>query len=147
MILGDWLRQPTHVSRPMWQRPTVLQCVVLILALKTGLRIWGYSKVISWLGRRLREVPATEWLDVDAVRTAERSVATAGALYPGRALCLEQSLVLHYLLRRAGVASRYCHGVAARPFQAHAWIEYRGQVMNDVTEHTRRFAKLPDQLP
>jgi hypothetical protein len=147
MISGTCLREVRRVSRQVWHRPTVLQCGVLILALKISLRIWGYSKVIGWLSRRLREVPATEWLDADAVRTAERAVATAGALYPGRALCLEQSLVLHYLLRRAGVASRYCHGVAARPFEAHAWIEYRGQVINDVAEHTRRFAKLPDQLP
>lgn len=127
--------------------PTVLQCGVLIAALKCGLRIWGYARVIAWLRRRAQAQAATQWLDLAAVRGIERSVATAAALYPGRALCLEQSLVLYWLLRRRGVAARYCHGVAARPFQAHAWLEYQGEVVTDVAEHARRFARLPDQLP
>jgi hypothetical protein len=33
------------------------------------------------------------------------------------------------------------------PFQAHAWIEYQGEVVNDVPEHARFFARLPEQLP
>ena len=33
------------------------------------------------------------------------------------------------------------------PFQAHAWIEYRGEVVNDVPEHAGFFARLPEQLP
>jgi hypothetical protein len=74
-------------------------------------------------------------------------VALAGALYPGRARCLEQSLVLYYLLRGRGVAARYCQGVQPNPFQAHAWIEYRGEIITDVEEHVARFARLPDQLP
>lgn len=127
--------------------PTALECAALILGLRIGLHIWGYGRVIAWLRRRAQAIPVGQCLDLAAVRRIERSVATAGALYPGRALCLEQSLVLYWLLRRRGVASRYCHGVAARPFQAHAWVEYQGEVVNDVAEHSRRFAKLPDQLP
>jgi transglutaminase-like putative cysteine protease len=71
----------------------------------------------------------------------------AGALYLGRAKCLEQSLALYYLLRRQGVAVAYCQGVQPYPFRAHAWVEYRGQVINDVPEHARFFARLPEQLP
>lgn len=71
----------------------------------------------------------------------------AGAFYPGRARCLEQSLALYYLLRRQGVAVKYCHGVQFYPFQAHAWIEYEGSVINDVAPHVKHFARFPDQLP
>jgi hypothetical protein len=119
----------------------------MIFALKAALRVYGFGRVIKWIGRRVQSVPATAWLDADHVKVAERAVATAGALYPGRALCLEQSLVLYYLLRRRGIAVRYCHGVMAHPFEAHAWLEYRGEVINDIVEHATQFARLPDQLP
>jgi hypothetical protein len=92
-------------------------------------------------------VAASSWLEIDAVRGAARSVAMAAALYPGRARCLEQSLVLYYLLRRRGVAVRYRQGVMPHPFQAHAWIEYDGEVITDVAEHAAQFSSLPDQLP
>jgi hypothetical protein len=37
--------------------------------------------------------------------------------------------------------------VMARPFEAHAWVEYRDEVVNDVPEHAKRFTPLPDRLP
>ena len=132
---------------PTWRAPSVLTCGCMLFALKIALRVGGFRRVIEWIGRRARAIPATAWLDVEAVRVAERAVATAGALYPGRALCLEQSLVLYYLLRRRGVRAIYCQGVRPQPFEAHAWIEYSGEVINDVPEHAKLFARLPDLLP
>jgi len=87
--------------------------------------------------------------DVDTafVKTAEWSVAMAAAFYPGRAQCLERSLVLYYLLRRQGIPVQYCHGVQPFPLVSHAWIEYQGEVINDVPERVREFARFPDQLP
>ena len=130
-----------------WHTPSVFTCAAMIFALKVAFRIYGFGRLIRWIGRRVESIPATTWLDADAVKAAERAVATAGALYPGRALCLEQSLVLYYLLRRRGVAIEYRQGVMAHPFQAHAWIEYDGEVVSDVAEHAKQFVRLPDQLP
>jgi hypothetical protein len=119
----------------------------MLFALKLGLRVVGYRRVMTWIANGIRPVPAVVAADIQRVRETERAVATAGALYPGRALCLEQSLVLYYYLRKRGVAVQYCQGVASRPFEAHAWLEYRGEVINDIAEHARRFARLPAQLP
>jgi hypothetical protein len=119
----------------------------MIFALKAALRLWGFGKVIAWIRSRVGSIPATAWLEADVVKAAERAVATAGALYPGRARCLEQSLVLYYLLRRHGVAAQYYQGVMAQPFEAHAWVEYRGEVINDIEEHAKQFARLQGQLP
>jgi hypothetical protein len=94
----------------------------------------------------VEHVPATEQASMDTVRAAEYRVAMAAALYPGRAKCLEQSLVLYCLLRRKGIGVHYYQGVRPYPFQAHAWVEYRGEVINDVPEHVAQFARLPDQL-
>jgi hypothetical protein len=49
--------------------------------------------------------------------------------------------------RRRGIGVQYCHGVMAHPFEAHAWVEYHGEVVNDIPEHVRAFARLPAQLP
>jgi hypothetical protein len=77
----------------------------------------------------------------------EYAVAMAGALYPARAMCLEQSLTLYYLLRREGILVGYCQGAVPYPFESHAWVEYRGEPVNDVAEHVKLFAKLPALLP
>lgn len=130
-----------------WRVPSVLRCGAMIFAVKAALRLRGFAGVVGWIRRRVEPVPADSRLDLETVKAAERAVATAAALYPGQALCLEQSLVLYYLLRRRGVAARYCQGVLAHPFQAHAWIEYGGEVISDVAEHARQFVRLPDQLP
>lgn len=140
-------RGPISQGAPPWRLPSVATCAAMIVAVKAALRAYGFARVIRWIRRRLEPVPPILPLDLEVVKATERTVATAGALYPGRALCLEQSLVLYYLLRRHGVAVKYRQGVIPNPFQAHAWIEYQGEVINDVAEHAKQFAPLPDQLP
>ena len=127
--------------------PSVLRAGFTICAVKLSLRLRGYGRTIQWIRRAVERVPADTSADVETVKAAEHAVAMAGALYPGRALCLEQSLALYYLLRRQGVAGKYSQGVQPHPFLAHAWLEYRGEPINDVAEHVKRFARLPDQLP
>jgi hypothetical protein len=127
--------------------PSVLTCGMMIFALKTALRLRGFGRVMGRIRRWAEPLSASAWVDAEQVQATERMVATAAAWYPGRARCLEQSLILYYLLRRQGVAAKYRHGVIPRPFQAHAWIEYQGQIINDVPEHARQFTCLPDLLP
>ncbi len=127
--------------------PTVLRCGLLIAWFKSLLRIRGFLGTLEWIRRRVESIPATTDAELGTVKAVEYVVAMAGAFYPGRAKCLEQSFTLYYLLRRRGVAAVYCQGVQPYPFQAHAWIEYQGEVVNDVPEHARFFARLPEQLP
>lgn len=123
----------------------VLWCGLIICAVKIALRIRGFRWTLDWTRRHSADVPETLDDAAEAVRVTERAVAMAGAIYPGRALCLEQSLVVYLLLRRQGVHVEFCHGVQPHPFEAHVWIEYKGEPINDVREHTKRFARLPEQ--
>lgn len=127
--------------------PSMLHCGLVILWVKLLLRSRGFIGTLQWVRRRVERVPAKAALALEVVEKCEYAVAMAGALYPGRAKCLEQSLALYCLLRRRGIAVKYCQGVQPFPFQAHAWVEYRGQVINDIAEHAEQFARLPDQLP
>ena len=122
--------------------PSPLRCGMLLLAVRTMLRIRGFRRTLAWAVPKIRDVPTRRTVDLDIVRATEHAVALAGAFYPGRALCLEQSLVLCHLLRREGVDVTYCQGVQAHPFLAHAWVEYQGTPVNDVEEHVRRFVRL-----
>ena len=136
-----------HTAQPGVQAPSVFWCGIVITWMKLLLRFRGFRGTLTWVRRHVERVAATAEFTADTVKRVEYVVAMAGALFPGRALCLEQSLTLYYLLRRKCVAVKYCQGVQAYPFQAHAWVEYRNEVINDVPEHAHFFARLPDQLP
>lgn len=59
-----------------------------------------------------------------------------------RANCLQQSLVLWWLLRRQGIETDLRIGVRKHEqrFEAHAWVEYLGIVLNDRNDVHQRFA-------
>ncbi|MGH7720840.1 MAG: lasso peptide biosynthesis B2 protein, partial [Gemmatimonadaceae bacterium] len=126
---------------------TVLWCALTIAWIKWLLRTRRFQGTIAWVRGQVEPTLATEAAELEAVRELEYAVAMAGAFYPGRAKCLEQSLALYYLARRQGVAVRYCRGVQLYPFEAHAWVEYQGQVITDVPEHVKYFTRFPDELP
>ena len=127
--------------------PSILGCGLLLLLAKLASGTFGSLRVLRWIRQRQASVAVAPDVDVATVRAAEHAVAMAAAFYPGRARCLEQSLVLYYWLRRAGVPAQFCMGVQAHPFIAHAWIECWGAVINDVPEHVGLFARLPENLP
>lgn len=127
--------------------PSVWWCGLTIAFIKLLLTTRGFAGTIKWISQHVGSIPQDEAADMELVKSVEQALAMAGALYPGRALCLEQSLALYYLLQRHGVAVRYCQGVQPHPFRAHSWVEYRGEPINDVAEHAKLFTRLPDQLP
>jgi len=134
-------------NAPKLRVPSALWCGLLIAWFKGLLRAQGFLGTLEWIRRRTERVTVVAEAEIATLKAAEYAVAMAGAFYPGRAKCLEQSLVLYYLLRRHGVRVKYCHGVQPFPFQAHAWIEYQGQVINDISEHAWYFARFPEMLP
>ncbi|HEX2076180.1 MAG TPA: lasso peptide biosynthesis B2 protein [Longimicrobium sp.] len=106
--------------------PSVLRCMAALAAVRLHLTLRGFGRSIQ-AARRWGAGPDTARADEQAL--VERSVAalvTAAAVFPGRAICLEQSLALYVLLRRRGVPVELRLGVQAVPFSAHAWLELRG---------------------
>jgi len=140
-------RERAGSMAPEIRVPSVLKSGLMILALKASLKLRGYKRTVEWIRRRVERVPVRTDVDPTVVKAAEWWVAMAAAFYPGRAECLERSLVLYYVLRKQGVPVKYCHGVQPWPLISHAWVEYRGEVMNDVPERVKEFSRLPEQLP
>src|SRR5690606_6286359 len=76
---------------------------------------------------------------VEEIALAVDRVARLGL---GRPLCLVRSLALHRLLVREGVpGSRIRFGVRMESsvFEAHAWVEWNGEVVGEPAEWVRRF--------
>src|SRR5258705_4164878 len=94
--------------------PSVARCFVMLLVTRLALKTFGFRRtvrLVRWHGARM------------AARTARftpvlaaRAVAIAGAFFPGRAVCLEQSLALYLVLRRLGHESTLRIGVQPYPF-------------------------------
>jgi hypothetical protein len=67
-------------------------------------------------------------------------LAARRGLYGGK--CLEQSLVLHWLLRRQGIDARILFGARKEDeqMQAHAWVEVNGESLDENTDTHRQFS-------
>ncbi|MFL5577705.1 MAG: lasso peptide biosynthesis B2 protein [Gemmatimonadaceae bacterium] len=127
--------------------PSVLDCGLVLLGVKAALRWLGFGRTLTLIRRLTAGAPAAPDDEPLVPRATAHAVATAGAFFPGRALCLEQSLALYYCLRRRGIAARLRLGVQSHPFAAHAWVEWRDEPLNDTRERLKRFLPLPDVAP
>ena len=123
---------------------SVVWCGALIAAIKASLRVAGFARTIGWIHWQTDDLPRRRIEPASVIDPLAHAVALAAALYPGRAQCLEQSLLLYYLLRRRGIEAHFRLGVQPHPFGAHAWVECGGVPINNVPEHVRHFAPMPE---
>ncbi|HEX6041226.1 lasso peptide biosynthesis B2 protein [Longimicrobium sp.] len=130
-------------SRGRRDVPGVMRCMLALLVTRLHLKAFGFGRSVARARRMGGRGPAfTAAADGVAERTAHR-VAVAGAFFPGRAVCLEQSLALYVLLRRRGVRAELRLGVVPSPFHAHAWVEVDGVPVNEDAETVARFLPMP----
>jgi hypothetical protein len=112
--------------------PSATWCFTQIALVKLSLAVLGFGRTLSRYERTRRADTGAATTDDTLVERTAHNVAAAAALYPGRALCLEQSLILHRELRRRGIESRLRFGVHASPFAAHSWVQVDGSAVNEV---------------
>jgi len=81
-------------------------------------------------------------------QTTARLVRIAAERGPYRAKCLEQSLVLRWLLLRQGIEARILFGARKEDeqMQAHAWVEVNGVALNEDNGVYRDFSPLDELL-
>jgi Transglutaminase-like superfamily len=152
---------------PMWERfrrfsvldpearMLFFRAAALLPFVGMSLRTRGYKKTQAWLQKRL-ESRSTSALAAgsagELVHRTCRMVRAAEHHGLTRATCLEESLALWYLLGRQNISSRIRIGVRkqAGKFEAHAWVEYEGEALNQSEElhrHYAPFASEFDNLP
>jgi hypothetical protein len=116
-----------------------------IAAADLALRVLGFRRAMRVVGV-LTEHSAGHMPDEQLGQRCAAAVVAAAALYPGRALCLEQSLVLYVLLRRRGQPAELRFGVRPYPFRAHAWVELNGVPLNEQPDEIGNLAVFPGKV-
>jgi hypothetical protein len=129
------------------ERRVVLRAAIMLSLTAAALRILGFSRWRRTLEKFLASVPpaagdATSRLAL--AREVTRLTEKAERRGPLRPNCLQRSMVLWWLLRRRGLPAELRIGARKEDsrFEAHAWVELEGQVLNDsetVHKHFSRF--------
>ena len=81
---------------------------------------------------------------VDHAYVTAKILKAAARHSPFHSNCLQQSLVLWWLLRRQKIESELCLGVCkgASAIEAHAWVEYLGLSLDGADELHQSFTPL-----
>jgi hypothetical protein len=141
-IPGLW--RVRGLERADWR---LLLAAAWLLPLRTlQLRVFGFS----WVARRSlmeRRPQFARGRHVPPIHLARRTawiVKRIARLHPIRGKCLSQSLTLAELLHRQGIVSELRIGVQqpAPALNAHAWVEFSGEVLNDSADVSDRFAPI-----
>jgi Transglutaminase-like superfamily len=78
----------------------------------------------------------------DTVTRIRSAVDMACVWYWKETLCLQRSAATVCLLRRYGVKAQLVIATRHIPFQAHAWVEVEGKVVNDKPDVQQTYAVL-----
>lgn len=104
------------------------EATVMLALARVAVRLFPAAYLFAWADRRPRRVRRFAAEQAGWVAWA---VETIGARPWMNALCLPRALAAQAMLRRRGIASRLCLGVARDKGElaAHAWIECGGAVI------------------
>ena len=121
----------------------LVQAWSLLLVIDIALRMLSFRKVQGWI--RSPDQPGVS--TIKAEKVIQRSsgfvdLAARHHLYP--MTCLRRSLTLQWLLSRAGLYTTLQFGVRRENgnLQAHAWLDYQGQVIDKNPIPTEQYANL-----
>lgn len=114
-------------SRRLFRR-----AATLLPWIRVSLRLRGYNPTFARLRQRSSGVSVAAGAPRERVSKINRMIHAAARYSPLHYTCLEQSLCLWYLLRVQGISSQLRIGVRKTDgkFEAHAWVEYAGEAVN-----------------
>jgi len=110
--------------------------VMLVLA-QIAVRFVPPARLFAWANRPPRRIRRFAAEETTWVSWAVESVSARASM---NVLCLPRALAAHAMLRRRGIASRLCLGVARNggELAAHAWVEIgKDKIVGDADGFTR----------
>jgi transglutaminase superfamily protein len=144
-LLEKWRR---FCNRPLDERALILRALIFLPITEIGLRVMGFRRfkkmVENLLLRERRSRTSESVTPYEMVAKITRAVRSAELHGPGTPNCLERSMVLWWMLRSGGIEGELHIGARKNGlrFEAHAWVELDGKVLNDspdVHTHYARF--------
>jgi hypothetical protein len=128
-------RKFRRLSAP--DRLLFLQAMVMVSCTTLALRCLGFRRWHATLNRFAVLQESRTGKEAPGQRRSARRLAAlvcgASNRAPAAPTCLHRSLTLWWLLRRQGLPGDLRIGVRTvdRRLEAHAWVEYRGEILND----------------
>lgn len=121
------------------------RAAIVLRLVRLSLRLRGYGKTFRSLERRVQfhaRETGTGLRSQEEVRALCQMVRAALRYSFAQFSCLEESLTLWYLLRKQGIPACLRIGVRKENerFEAHAWVELRGEALNEPEELHRHYA-------
>jgi transglutaminase superfamily protein len=150
-LRGGGLKAAMKTWRGFWRlstrsRGVALQAAAALVATCVGLRLVGlprWKSVLVWLTpRKATPIGALAPAQIETARGVARIQDAVSRHLIFHASCLEQSLVLWWLLGRRGIPAELRIGARkdAGLFEAHAWVELGTVVLNGSGEAHLHFA-------
>lgn len=124
------------------QRKYLREATLTLALTRLAVRFVPASRVFAWANRRPRRVNRFATGEVEWVSWAVEIIGNKSWM---NALCLPRALAVHAMLRRRGIASRICLGVArdGKQLIAHAWVELgeTTRILDPAVGHFTRLAQ------
>ena len=133
------IRQAAKFLALSWpEKKVIFTAFILLPAFWIALRIFGLARFKAWIERPV--VPSAI-VPREQLVSRGRLFNIAAFYSPGPVTCLTRSLLLHWSFRREGIASQLRIGarVAAGRLNAHAWVEFAGEPVNDAPDVAGRY--------
>ena len=119
--------------------PLTLRAYVLLLSFEKVIVEGDFQGLYQRVrARSIRPVPPND----ETCRHASEAIDRACVLYFKPVQCLQRSAATVCLLRQLGAPACLVIGARHLPFQAHAWVEVEGHVINDKLSVTETYAVL-----
>jgi hypothetical protein len=141
-LRGDGLKARMRIWRGFWRstgysRGIALKAAAGLTATWIGLRLAGFRRwktVLVWfIPRETDSASSMSAALVDSAQAIAHIQQAAACHLVFHTNCLEQSLVLWWLLKRRDMAAELRIGARKEEgqFEAHAWVELGGAVLSD----------------
>lgn len=131
-------------SQPSERRRLLCGATVILASSRALLALAGLDRAVRWVRLLGRACPP--YHRVRAVEHVPWAVEAVASRLPGEFDCLDRAVAGNALFAASGYDARIRLGVDKRggAFEAHAWVEYDGQVLIGDLEDLDRFRSLPD---
>lgn len=142
-----WSKCRRFGKLPSAERKRVLRALAFLPLTEAGLRTVGFRRWKQTIEHFSPPVPGRHALGLaaqleiaEAIARAARSAERHGPATPN---CLERSLALWWLLRREAIDAELHIGArkSESRFEAHAWVELGGVVLNDTADIHSHYAR------
>jgi Transglutaminase-like superfamily len=145
--LSLWTKWRRFRRLPALDREYVFRAMVLLPLTEIGLRAIGFRRWKQFIEQFSPSAERSQiFASADELMMTERITRAAHRAERhglGKPNCLERSLTLWWLLRLAGIEGELHIGARKNDskFEAHAWVELRGTILNDSPEVHQHYAR------